>query len=139
MNTKTRRREGSQRGAMTVHSLATPIFCLLIGANVASQEADTTLTADDLRYGAEIIGIPFTEVERDSMLDAVRKQLVSFRRLRQTGLLNNVPPAIRFDPTPVGWKNTVEQVPIRLSSYADVALRRIGMASPTCPSASSAP
>ena len=75
-----------------------------------------------MRYGAEIIGIPFTEVERDSMLDAVRKQLVSFRRLRQTGLLNSVPPAIKFDPTPVGWKNTVEQVPIRFSSYADVAL-----------------
>lgn len=56
----------------------------------------------DLRAEA-IIGIDFSAAEIDTMLPDLVDQLESFLALRALALPNAVPPALVFNPLPVGW------------------------------------
>lgn len=49
-----------------------------------------------------LVGLSFNPVERDSMLESVRDNRESYRRIRELNLDNAVPPALQFNPRPVG-------------------------------------
>lgn len=65
------------------------------------QEAET-VTDDMIVDAASVAGLDFTEEERELMLEGVNDHLEAYRALREVRIPNEVPPALRFDPTPPG-------------------------------------
>jgi hypothetical protein len=50
-----------------------------------------------------LIGLDFTDDEREMMLEGLGWRLGGYRELRQVSLPNSVPPALLFDPRPPGF------------------------------------
>jgi Asp-tRNA(Asn)/Glu-tRNA(Gln) amidotransferase A subunit family amidase len=84
---------------------------LLFVLGIAAGESPVTRGA--IEAAEKIIGLEFTPAERDSMIDDVADNLESYAKLRGVAIDNSVPPALRFDPRPVGWT-----APVKRSSFA---------------------
>ena len=52
----------------------------------------------------KIIGLAFNEAERDSMLENLDEELKNYEKLRNIPIPNDLPPALVFDPRPIGFK-----------------------------------
>ncbi|UCF07006.1 MAG: amidase [bacterium] len=75
---------------------------------MAAGQPDTASTEQailpaDAAAAALIAGLEFTRVEIDSMLEELEYNLEGYLKLRDLPLENTVPPAILFDPVPVGF------------------------------------
>lgn len=81
-----------------------------------------TITKENIENAEKIIGIEFTDAERDSMQTVLDEQLVSYQNIREIELANSVPPAILFNPIPVGFEFPKEQKEIKFSSYSNAIL-----------------
>ncbi|HYN21689.1 MAG TPA: amidase [Thermoanaerobaculia bacterium] len=74
-------------------------------AILQAQEAKKgTITSAILSDAEKVIGLDFTESERDLMLKGLDEALEDYKRIRETAIDNSVPPAIRFDPVLPGTK-----------------------------------
>ncbi len=60
------------------------------------------ITAHQVSEAANIIGLNFTQAERDSMLEGLTDNREKYETIRSFGLKNSVPPALVFNPIPVG-------------------------------------
>ncbi len=90
-------------GAMRPLS-STIIACLLVICTSASaQEVAAKITKEMVRAIEPIIRLEFTDAERDSMLENVEDHAVAYEHLRSVVLANSVPPAVTFNPIPVGF------------------------------------
>jgi len=87
----------------------------LLECNITAQEK---ITKEYVENAEKIIGLEFTEAERDSMLDALSEQLNNYLNIRKIKIDNSIPPAILFNPIPVGFKIDNKQKPIRYSEYS---------------------
>ena len=81
-----------------------------------------SITKENIENAEKIIGLEFNGAERDSMLSDLDSQLVNYKHLREIDLKNSVPPAILFNPIPVGFEFPKEQKPIKFSDYSYVKL-----------------
>jgi Asp-tRNA(Asn)/Glu-tRNA(Gln) amidotransferase A subunit family amidase len=71
---------------------------------------DTLQIKTENIVGAEkIVGLEFTQAERDSMLQDLIDNLQSYLALRGVEIPNSIPPAMEFDPIPVGFKIDKEE------------------------------
>jgi hypothetical protein len=77
-----------------------------------------TITKENIENAEKIIGIEFTDAERDSMQTSLDEQLTYYDNIRKVKLANNVPPAILFNPIPVGFESPKEQNPVIFSDYS---------------------
>jgi len=93
----------------------TLFLLLFLKCNVIAQEK---ITKENVGNAEKIIGLEFTEAERDSMLDALNEQLNNYLNIRKIKIDNSIPPAILFNPIPVGFKIDNKQKPIRYSDYS---------------------
>ena len=76
-------------------------FVLVIfGATVASQPPSVT----DIESTERLFGLSFDAAKRDSMLGDVESNLKKYERLRKNAISNEIPPALLFNPVPVGAK-----------------------------------
>jgi Asp-tRNA(Asn)/Glu-tRNA(Gln) amidotransferase A subunit family amidase len=67
------------------------------------------ITAEIVENAEKIIGLLFTPAERDSMIEDLSANVESYEKVRGIVLDNSVPPALGFDPLPVGWKPTAKR------------------------------
>lgn len=74
-------------------------FLLAFGAQSYFQ---SEITAEDIQHASNIIGLDFTAVEQDSMIEELQNSRDSYQTLRDLELNNSVPPALNFNPIPVG-------------------------------------
>jgi Asp-tRNA(Asn)/Glu-tRNA(Gln) amidotransferase A subunit family amidase len=88
-------------------------YCTLSSANILSQ----SITKENIENAEKIIGLEFTDAERDSMLSSLDSQFVNYKHIREIELNNSIPPAILFNPIPVGFKFPKEQKPIKFRDY----------------------
>jgi Asp-tRNA(Asn)/Glu-tRNA(Gln) amidotransferase A subunit family amidase len=77
-----------------------------------------TITKENVESAEQIIGIDFTDAERDSMLDDLNEHLGNYKKIRDVELKNSIPPAIYFNPIPSGFEFPKEERPIVFSSYS---------------------
>jgi Asp-tRNA(Asn)/Glu-tRNA(Gln) amidotransferase A subunit family amidase len=77
--------------------------CFLLGALLPS-DTPNPITRELVSSGEQLIGLTFTDAKRDSMRDGLKDQLDNYRNIRKVTLANNVPPAVLFNPIPVGMK-----------------------------------
>ncbi|WP_448519201.1 amidase [Rhodoflexus sp.] len=104
--------------------LLTAIFCLSLGAFIGRQwRADVALiTPAVVAEAAKIIGLDFTQVERDSMIDELVRARENYARMRTVPLPNQVVSALDFNPLPVGFSMETKQLPFKTSPQGKVTL-----------------
>ncbi|HVO76752.1 MAG TPA: amidase, partial [Candidatus Bathyarchaeia archaeon] len=87
-----------------VRSLSAIAF-LAWAAVFMSAGGDTLqIKKDDIVGAQHLIALPFTQIERDSMRQDLIDNLQGYLKLRGVAIANSVPPAILFNPIPVGLK-----------------------------------
>jgi len=81
------------------------MVCVLVFASFAQQnkKADS-VTVEMVGQAQKIMGLDFSEAKRDSMLENLADQLENYGKLRTIPLPNSIPPAILFNPIPVGFQ-----------------------------------
>jgi Asp-tRNA(Asn)/Glu-tRNA(Gln) amidotransferase A subunit family amidase len=76
------------------------LFPLLAGA----QTNTNSITREAVQQAQNLLGLDFSEAKVDSMLSGLREQVLLYSALRKVPLSNSVPPALLFNPIPVGAK-----------------------------------
>jgi len=92
----------------------------LAGFILSSPEGE--IDRDVIRNAEKIIGLEFTDAERDSMIGDLIEQLASYKNIHKISLNNNVSPSLFFNPLPVGFKISAEQKEISFSDYSYVKM-----------------
>jgi Asp-tRNA(Asn)/Glu-tRNA(Gln) amidotransferase A subunit family amidase len=101
------------------------LFALLfifIHSITFAQDEKSEITKEDIKHAEKIIGINFTDAERDTMLSDVIDNLNSYKNIHKQNIDNSIPPAVLFNPIPVGYKNLEEQKEIEYSDYSSTVL-----------------
>jgi Asp-tRNA(Asn)/Glu-tRNA(Gln) amidotransferase A subunit family amidase len=73
------------------------------------QDKDAPITKEMVRSAASIIGLEFTEAERDTVTAELEDTRDDLQAIRDMKLNNAVPPALVFNPIPVGKQFDLEQ------------------------------
>jgi Asp-tRNA(Asn)/Glu-tRNA(Gln) amidotransferase A subunit family amidase len=68
-----------------------------------------------------LIGLQFTEAKRDSMLGDLKENLDSYQKIRALTIDNSVPPALQFNPIPLGMNFETKRKPLVISPPGKVA------------------
>lgn len=98
------------------------VFTILYLLNNVNAQTDSTITKQNIEHAEKIIGLEFTDAERDSMLDDLNSQLSDFIEMRKVELPNEIPPAITFNPIPVGFTIDSEQKELKFGDYTTTTL-----------------
>lgn len=83
-------------------------------ASIAAQETPP-IESKFVAEAQHLIGLQFSEVEREMMVPLLQRHRAQYDRLRTFGLTNGVPPALVFDPIPIGMKFSTQRQPIQWS------------------------
>ncbi len=98
---------------------------MLYGAGCTSKQggdsAGPVFSRDVLREAEKLVGLEFTDAERDLMLEDLQELSRNYSKLREVELPNSVPPAFRFDPHPVGTLPPSESAPKGTSRHLSTA------------------
>jgi len=88
-----------------------PVHCLVVTLALlptlarAQTNTSTNPISREAVVGAEkLIGLDFSEAKIDMLRPGLREQLRQFERLRPFPISNSVPPALVFNPIPLGLK-----------------------------------
>lgn len=73
------------------------------------QDKDAPITSEMIRNAASIIGLQFTEVERDTMMTTLEDTREDLQSIRELDLDNTIPPAFNFNPLPIGKRFDFQQ------------------------------
>ncbi|PKL82862.1 MAG: amidase [Ignavibacteriae bacterium HGW-Ignavibacteriae-3] len=87
-----------------------------------AQQKEIMIKKEMIPIAEKIIGLEFTDAERDSMQDALNDQLGNYENIHKIRLDNSIPPAVIFNPIPVGFKFDRKQRPVKFSDYSYVKL-----------------
>jgi Asp-tRNA(Asn)/Glu-tRNA(Gln) amidotransferase A subunit family amidase len=110
-------------------------FCL--SAYLQLSHALPPITREEVRSAERLIDLEFTSAERDSVLDRLGELRAKYQNLRKISIANSIPPAIVFNPIPIGFKfpqsssrfelSPAEQVqvPLRLEDLAYYSVRQL--------------
>lgn len=101
----------------------TPLaLCLLVPCLAQSQTNTNPITRDMVISAQKLIGLNFSQAKVDMLLPGLQEQLAKFEAIRKFPLSNSVPPAIWFDPLPVGMKFECGRRKFKMSSQGKVKL-----------------
>ena len=100
---------------------ATSFFIFLTCIRSANTLAQP-ITKKNIENAEQIIGLDFSNTERDSMVESLNDQLNNYKKIRELDLKNSIPPAILFNPIPVGFKFPKEQRQVQFSDYSYVKM-----------------
>lgn len=96
------------------------MFCINFALN--AQQAEKKINKAIIEQAEKVIGLEFTEAQRDSMQDALNDQLANYINIRKVELKNNIPPAVLFNPIPQGFKFEKKQKPLKFDNYSNVKM-----------------
>jgi Asp-tRNA(Asn)/Glu-tRNA(Gln) amidotransferase A subunit family amidase len=85
-------------------------------------EKSSELNKNHIKSAEKIIGIDFTDTERDSLLDELAFAKEGLNAIRETEILNSISPKLIFDPRPVNFEINTVQEDINWEIPADVIL-----------------
>jgi Asp-tRNA(Asn)/Glu-tRNA(Gln) amidotransferase A subunit family amidase len=107
---------------MGIKSHFTLLFIILPMWLIAQQTVDSSITVEDVQHAETIIGLTFTNTERDSMLEGLKQLLQSYQNLHTLSPENSIPPALLFNPIPQNWQPPTTSGIYKLSDYSDVRM-----------------
>lgn len=89
---------------------------------VNAQQAEKKINKEIIQQAEKVIGLEFTDAQRDSMQDALNDQLTNYINIRKVELKNSTPPAVLFNPIPQGFKFERKQKPLKFGDYSHVKM-----------------
>lgn len=95
---------------------------LLLAFTVQGQTNTNRFTRASVTAAEQLIGLDFSDDKAEMLLPGLREQSRQFEGLRKFPLSNSVPPALWFNPIPVGMKFECERKKFRMSSPGKVKL-----------------
>ena len=87
----------------------------LLSLGAQGQTNTNIINREVVGEAEKLLGLGFSPAKAELMLPGLRNQLEDFRALRQFPLSNSVPPALQFNPIPVGMKLERTRKKFRLS------------------------
>ena len=75
----------------------------LISSCISTPKEDK-ITKNNITAAEKLFDLSFTDTEKDSMLDGLNENLQAYKEIHKTDIDNAVPPALLFDPLPVGFE-----------------------------------
>ena len=84
-------------------------LCLLAITNV---DETRQITRSTINHASSILGLQFTDAEKDSMLSVLRNNREDLKKLRHLYLDNDIPPALHFNPVPAGTAVDTSAAPV---------------------------
>jgi Asp-tRNA(Asn)/Glu-tRNA(Gln) amidotransferase A subunit family amidase len=84
--------------------------------------AEESISIIEIANAEKLIGLNFTEAERDSMLDDLNDNLQNYLKIRNVNLDNSVVPSLLFNPIPLNFKFTDSQKQLKFSDYTNTKL-----------------
>jgi Asp-tRNA(Asn)/Glu-tRNA(Gln) amidotransferase A subunit family amidase len=91
------------------------ISCLLYLSLCSSGYSQDSLSTGAISQMENIIGLRFSEAQRDSMKSDLMENLKYYQQLREVDIPNSIPPAFQFNPLPVGFQFDNFQKPLKWS------------------------
>jgi Asp-tRNA(Asn)/Glu-tRNA(Gln) amidotransferase A subunit family amidase len=82
-------------------------FMMLITMTILTgckTDAGDSINKGAVRQAEKIIGLDFTNAERDSLLEDLTANLDDFKKIREQNLDNSIPPALNFNPLPLNFR-----------------------------------
>ncbi len=79
------------------------------------RQGEPQITKPMIQEAEKIVGLEFTDAERELMLDGVTENLAAYEKLRTISIDNSVPPALQFNPILPGMKFETKKLPIKIS------------------------
>lgn len=73
-----------------------------IGFVIGAEQDKPSITLDDIRGAENLIGLSWSDAKRDSMRSDLVDNLESYTKLRDVVIPHEIPPAIQFNPMPLG-------------------------------------
>jgi Asp-tRNA(Asn)/Glu-tRNA(Gln) amidotransferase A subunit family amidase len=101
--------------------LAVALLSFVAGA-ISESEDDLPITREIVAAAEKLIGLEFSDVERDSMLDGLKRNLKNYQKIRELKIDNSIPPALQFNPIPVGMTFDTQRKPLVTSPPGKVEL-----------------
>jgi len=83
---------------------------------------DNNITKETVSQSSKIVGLNFTDVQLDSMLDGVNGHLKNYQNIRNADLSNDVGSSLLFNPVPPGFVINTKQKLVEFSHHNKVAL-----------------
>jgi len=80
------------------------------------------ITPSMVKEAQELMGLNFTDAQIDSTLGELTDLRKGYETIRKVNLTNDIPPAITFNPIPVGFEFEKERKPFKLPKATDVSL-----------------
>jgi Asp-tRNA(Asn)/Glu-tRNA(Gln) amidotransferase A subunit family amidase len=103
------------------HSLLIALFLSLL--TVAHGQTNTPpITRDTVLNAERLIGLDLSQAKIDMMLPGLKAQLGTFQSLHRFPLSNDVPPAVLFNPIPLGMKLETGRSKFRMSPQGKLRL-----------------
>ena len=87
----------------------------------AQAQQEGTITADLLDDAEAVMGLEFTDDERELMLQGLNRNLSAYEALRSVTIPNSVPPAVMFDPVLPGRTFPTESTTFRYTRPVSVS------------------
>jgi Asp-tRNA(Asn)/Glu-tRNA(Gln) amidotransferase A subunit family amidase len=104
----------------SVHFLIIPLIVVLVTSGATP--AQDSLKSDDINATQKLTGLEFSSAEKDSMLDELRDHLNNYKLIREVPISNDIPPALWFNPLPVGFAPDTLQKSLDWGSFRKVTL-----------------
>ncbi len=93
-----------------------------ISAFTIMHDKDAPITTEMIKQAATIIGIEFSDSETDSMINNLERSRQNLQTIRAMDLDNSIPPALVFNPIPIGKTFETVQNDIIWDTPENVAL-----------------
>lgn len=119
---KRKARVASPRPSRLRGKLCGVVLALLTAASVRGQTNTNPITRKVVRDAEKLIGLDFSDTKIDLMLADLGRQLGAFNALHRLTISNSVPPALLFNPIPVGMKFDTKRKPFKLNRAGKVKL-----------------
>jgi Asp-tRNA(Asn)/Glu-tRNA(Gln) amidotransferase A subunit family amidase len=85
---------------LSVKTTLLALSAALVGILVGAATEKIAFDKSDVESAERLIGLSFTDAERDSMMDDLRSNLEDYENLRAITLSNRIPPSLLFEPLP---------------------------------------
>ena len=110
------------RGCIDGRLLASLALCLLAPGLTFGQTNTNPITPHMVVDAEKLMGLDFSEAKINFMLADLKEQASSFEALHRLAFSNDVPPALLFNPIPVGMKFETQRRKFKLSPAGKVRL-----------------
>ena len=98
------------------------IYCFFLVVFFFQSFFPQTISKENVENAEKIIGIDFTDAERDSMLDNLNEHLNSYKKLREFEIKNSLSPSLLFNPIPINFEFPKEEYEIKFGDYSYVKM-----------------